>query len=37
LAATYDLPGPPAHPGDQSHEEALRHLRDTFGVKLSRF
>jgi len=36
LVATYDAGGPSPHPGDQSHEEALRRLRDTFGVKVTK-
>lgn len=35
LVATYDLLGPPPHPGDELHQETLRHLKDTFGVKVT--
>jgi nicotinamidase-related amidase len=36
LVATYDSEVPAPHPGDSSHEQALRRLRDTFGVKVTK-
>jgi len=36
LVATYDSESPAPHPGDASHQQALRRLRDTFGVKVTR-